>query len=182
MRITATEEYGLRCLLVLAHKGTDGQCSIADVAEKEGLSVPYASKLLSILRKAGLVSSVRGRTGGFAIARAADQINLLDVITALGGPLMDPDHCNRFSGQLAECVHTDDCSVHHVLGSLAGSVAGFLSSTTLQDLLDGTHKSMQFTRTGRDIDEQTEAINAALDMCDSVQNTVPGKHQFQTKG
>ncbi len=137
MRISSLEEYGLRCLLTLARTGTDGQMSISDIAEKEGLSVPYASKLLSILRQKDLVSSVRGRGGGFCIAREPSQINLYEVITALGGPLIDPDHCDRFTGQLEECVHSDNCTVHHVLDGLAGYIGHFLSRATLADLLDG---------------------------------------------
>lgn len=135
MRISAIEEYGLRCLVTLAREGTKGMLSIADMAEKEGLSVPYTSKLLSILRKAGLVVAERGRGGGFSIARDPAEIDLYEVITALGGPIIDPDHCTRFSGQREECVHADNCSVQDVLGGLAGYIQEFLSRTTVADLI-----------------------------------------------
>jgi len=59
MRITAVEEYGLRCLLALARQGQGKQLSIPEIAEMEGLSVPYVSKLLAILRRAGLVTAER---------------------------------------------------------------------------------------------------------------------------
>ncbi len=137
MRISALEEYGLRCLLALARAGCDRQLSISDIAEKEGISVPYASKLLSILRKTGLVNAVRGRGGGFCVARPASEINLLEVITALGGPLIDPNHCRRYSGNLDKCIHTENCSVHYTLVGLSRMVGEFLSSTTLQDVLRG---------------------------------------------
>ena len=137
MRISATEEYGLRCLLVLARKGVGGQLSISDIAEAEGISVPYASKLLSILRKTGLVNAERGRKGGFCIVREPKDIDLHEVITSLGGPLIDPDHCTKMTGQLDKCVHGSKCSVHDVLGGLAGYVATFLTQTSLQDLIDG---------------------------------------------
>ena len=136
MRISAVEEYGLRCLLTLARQGRDGQLSIADIAEREGLSVPYASKLLALLRKEGLVVAERGRGGGFSVARPADEISMYEVITALGGPLIDPNHCTKFSGQQEECVHADNCSVHTVLGGLAGYIQEFLSQTTLGDLIN----------------------------------------------
>jgi len=136
MRISALEEYGLRCILALADKGPQQQMTIPEIAEREGLSIPYASKLLSILRKSKLIQSVRGRGGGFCIARPADQINLLEVLTALGGPLIDPDHCQRFSGQLDTCIHVEKCSVHYVLGGLAGYIAEYLSKTTLRDILN----------------------------------------------
>lgn len=135
MRISSLEEYGLRCMLALARKGVDSQLSISEIAEMEGLSVPYASKLLAILRKAGLVTAVRGRSGGFCIGREPEKITLLQVMTALGGPLIDPDHCTRFSGQLDVCVHSDDCSVHHVLDTLAANITDILNRTTLHDLV-----------------------------------------------
>jgi len=138
MRITALEQYGLRCLLTLAREGTDGQLSISVIAEKEGLSIPYASKLLSLLRHAGLVNAVRGRGGGFCIARPPEEINLLDVITGLGGPLIAPNHCDRYSGQLDKCIHTDECSVHYALVGLARYVGEFLGNTSLKNVMEGT--------------------------------------------
>lgn len=137
MRISALEEYGLRCLLALAEGGCDRQLSIADIAKREGISVPYASKLLAILRKTGLVNAVRGRTGGFCIARPPSEINLLEVITALGGPLIDPNHCRRYSGSLDKCIHTENCSVHYTLVGLSRLVGEFLSQTSLQEILNG---------------------------------------------
>jgi len=139
MRISALESYGLRCLLALARKGPDGQLTIPDIARMEGLSIPYTSKLLSILRKSGLITSVRGRGGGFCIARPPDEITLNDVLTALGGPLIEPDHCSRHSGQLDECVRSERCSIHDLLGDLANYVGSFLSQTTLQSILDNEY-------------------------------------------
>jgi len=137
MRISAIEEYGLRCLLTLAKQGNGEQMSISEIAECEGLSVPYVSKLLSILRKANLVSAVRGRNGGFIVTRPPELISLYEILTVLGGPLVDPDHCQRHSGILQECVHTRDCSVQDVLGGLAGYISEFLYSTSLYELACG---------------------------------------------
>jgi len=137
MRITAIEEYGLRCLLALARVGRGKQLTIPEIAEMEGLSVPYTTKLLSVLRRAGMVNAERGRTGGFTITRPLDQISLYEVMVALGGPLIDPRHCQRHSGQLEQCIHIENCSVHDVLGGLAGYIQEFLTDTTLQDLALG---------------------------------------------
>ena len=137
MRVTAVEEYGLRCLLALARQGQGKQLSIPDIAEREGLSVPYVSKLLAILRKAGLVTAERGRSGGFTISRPLEQISVYEVLVVLGGPLIDPAHCQKHTGQLDQCIHIESCSVHDVLGGLAGYVKEFLSQTTLQDLALG---------------------------------------------
>ena len=136
MRITALEEYGLRCLITLAKEGIEGQLSISDIARKEGISVPYVSKVMSRLRKTGFVNAVRGRTGGFCISRTPDRIVLLDVITALGGPLIDPNYCSRHSGQHDSCVHIGGCSIQNMLGGLSGIINDTLASLTIQDMLD----------------------------------------------
>jgi Rrf2 family protein len=137
MRITAVEEYGLRCLLTLTRSGAGQQMSISKIADAEGLSVPYVSKLLALLRKAGLVTAVRGCGGGFSLGRDPREISLYDVLNCLGGPLMDPDHCERYAGQLDRCVHHQKCSVHDVLGGLASYVREFLADTSLEDLALG---------------------------------------------
>ncbi len=160
MRITAIEEYGLRCLLALARQGEGEQLSITEIAEKEGLSVPYASKLLSILRKAGIVTAVRGRTGGFTIARPADQISLFEILTTLGGPLIDPKHCQKHSGLLEECIHLNDCSVQDVLGGLTGYIQDFLNDTSLQDLAFGLPSG--FIRNAKNQKNQMTLTNIAL--------------------
>jgi Rrf2 family iron-sulfur cluster assembly transcriptional regulator len=161
MRISAVEEYGLRCLLALARQGKDNQLSISEIAEMEGLSIPYASKLLAILRRAGLVTAERGRGGGFSIATDPADINLYEVLTALGGPMIDPKHCSRFAGQKDQCVHTEKCSIHDVLGGLAGYVQLFLSRTTLRDLITADNSGL-LVRTGGHADISATALEQEL--------------------
>lgn len=165
MRITALEEYGLRCLITLGRRGPEGQLSISEIADREGLSVPYASKLLAILRKAGLVQAERGRTGGFSLARKPEAITLYEVLTTLGGPLIDPAHCQKFSGQLDECVHLDSCTVHEVLGGLAGYMRGFLSRTTLADMIAGLPRGLGEFEMARpeDADNERDQLRRELD-------------------
>lgn len=148
-------------MLTLAQVGPEGQLSISDIAEKEGISIPYTSKLLSILRQTGLVNALRGRGGGFCIARPADQINLLEVITALGGPLIDPNHCHKYSGQLEECIHTDNCSVHYTLVGLSRLVGEFLSKMTLADVVNGPGLINLTT-----IESRVSLLNQALNEAD----------------
>ncbi len=148
MRLTSVEEYGLRCLVALARQGPGKRLSITEIAEREGLSIPYTSKLLSIMRQVGLVTAVRGRAGGFSIARPLKEISLYEVLTALGGPLIDPLHCQKHSGQREECVHINSCSVLDVLGGLAGYIQDFLNETSLHDLVFGLPSG--FARQSRD--------------------------------
>jgi Rrf2 family protein len=142
MRISAVEKYGLRCLLVLARSGPEIQLSISEIAEIEGLSVPYVSKLLSILRREQLVVAARGRSGGFSIARNPKDIDLHEVITALDGPLINQEHCPDRTGNDSQCIHNDHCSVHDYLGGLSGLVRHFLLATTLKDLISDKRFSL----------------------------------------
>jgi len=135
MRISSIEEYGLRCLLTLATQPEGTQLTIPEIAEKEGLSEPYVGKILSLLKKGNLIKSVRGRNGGFTIARPAVEITLLEAVTTLGGPLIEHNHCHKFTGVLQQCVHFDCCSVRYVLGGLVAYIGEFLSKTTLSDIM-----------------------------------------------
>src|SRR5438132_2715608 len=114
MKITSQEEYGLRCLLKLAGAGDGHSLTIPEIAAAEGLSGPYAAKLLAVLRQAGLIESVRGRAGGYRLARAPAEITLGAVLRVLGEPLFDdPGYCQRHAGTEAEgnCVHHGACSL-----------------------------------------------------------------------
>lgn len=136
MRITSLDEYGLRCLLAIALRGPGTQLSIPEIAEMEGLSESYVGKLLSLLKKGKLINAVRGRAGGFSLARSPDKITLLEAVTTLGSPLLDADHCSRYTGLREKCVHFECCSVRYILGGLAETVAEFLSQTTLKDIIE----------------------------------------------
>jgi Rrf2 family protein len=135
MKVTSMEEYGLRCMLQLALFRTDSPVSVALVAENEGLSTEYAGKLLNLLRQAGFVESIRGRAGGFMLARPADEISLADVLRVFSPDLFDVDTCSRFAGAEDACVHSTSCALRPVWWTLSGMVTNTLESITLMDLL-----------------------------------------------
>jgi Rrf2 family protein len=137
MKITAQEEYGLRCALQLARAGTGGVMTLTEIASREGLTTPHAGKLLAMLRQGGVVCSVRGRTGGYTIARPADLITAAEVLQALGTRPRPEGHCDRHRGTLSTCVHSQDCSVRSLWGSLDSIVGRLLRGVTLDDLLHG---------------------------------------------
>src|SRR5438045_2445645 len=114
MKITAQEEYGLRCLLRLAQANDGQSLTIPEIAGVEGLSSPYAAKILAVLRQAGLIESVRGRLGGYRLAKTPREIGLGQVLSALGEPLYDdPGYCQRHAGSETDghCVHLGDCTL-----------------------------------------------------------------------
>ncbi len=136
MKITAQEEYGLRCLLRLARAG--GPLTIPEVATAEHLSAPYVAKLLSVLRQAGFIESVRGRSGGYHVSRDPAEIRLGAVMRALGEPLFeDPVYCERHASPETHgtCVHHGGCSLRALWQTLENWMRSTLDRVTLADLL-----------------------------------------------
>lgn len=135
MRITSQEEYGLRCALQLAAKGKDRLLTSGEIAEEEGISVPYVNKLLNILKHAGIVETIRGNRGGYRLSRDPSQINLADVLKALDSPLFGQGFCEKFTGLKKECVHVNgSCCIRSVWSVLAEQIEGVLSQTTLEEI------------------------------------------------
>ena len=138
MKISAQEEYGLRCLLRLTQTPTAAQ-TLPEVAAAEGLSVPYVAKLMAVLRDAGLIESTRGRSGGYRLAKPPEEIGLGSLLLELGDPLFEEsDYCQRHAGIAADgvCVHHGDCSLKALWGMLEQWMRGTLNQITLADLME----------------------------------------------
>lgn len=132
MHISAVEEYGLRCALQLAGLEPGSVLAASQVAEREGISVQYASKIMHLFRKAGLVTASRGMQGGFRLAKPAHELPLKTVFQALREER--EGFCNHYKGLQDECVHMKACSVRpvwHVLSSYFDSVLERLSLADL---------------------------------------------------
>jgi Rrf2 family transcriptional regulator, iron-sulfur cluster assembly transcription factor len=136
MKLSAHEEYGLRCLLRIGLAGKDESLTLPEISQAEALSPAYAAKLLRILRRGGFISSARGKAGGYMLARPAAQIVIGDVIGVLGGRLFESKHfCHEHAGQTQVCTRSVDCSVRSLWHAVQSVVDEVLSKTTLQDLL-----------------------------------------------
>ena len=136
MKITAQEEYGLRCLLQLARVPQGQVVSVKEIAAKEGLSSAYVEKLLRILSRAGLVHSVRGLKGGYVLNRPATSIALGEVVRALGTVETTKHICSVFTGNQQACVHFSDCGIRSIWSGLTTYIQRFLDETTLASMLD----------------------------------------------
>lgn len=135
MKLTSTEEYGLRCLLQLARHQGAGPIGIPVVAAAEGISEDYVGKLLRILRQRGLVNSTRGASGGYQLARAPHEITVWDAMFALGGRIYDPNFCDSHTGAQDSCTHTTACSLRPLWSWLDDALEKALSQVTLADCL-----------------------------------------------
>jgi Rrf2 family protein len=140
MKISAQEEYGLRCLLQLALAEAHSESlTLGQIAKREGLSVANAGKLMWILNKAGLVNSQRGIKGGYTLARPASDIRLNEVIRVLDEDTVD-GFCKSHAGVLDACIHTSDCGIRPVIVGLHEVVQSALSEITLAQLVGSEAK------------------------------------------
>lgn len=134
MKISAQEEYGLRCLVQLATLKTGESLTLPQIATREGVSAANAGKLMWLLNKAGFVQAIRGTKGGYSLARPASEILLSEVIK-----ILDEDeigkHCESYTGVLDSCVHKGDCGIRPVIVGLHEIVQNALSQITLAQLV-----------------------------------------------
>jgi len=137
MKVTALEEYGLRCLVQLAEAFRHNRSiTIGEIATAEKLSVPYVGKIMATLRTGGLVTSERGRSGGYSLSRDPRAITLDEALSVVGGRLFSSRYCERYHNNGEPCVHAEQCRLRPLWGLLELLVGGMLKRLTLADLLE----------------------------------------------
>jgi Rrf2 family iron-sulfur cluster assembly transcriptional regulator len=131
MRLTTKGRYAVTAMLDLALHGEDGPVSLADIADRQDISLSYLEQLFARLRKRELVSSIRGPGGGYRLGLKPDRIDVAGVITAVDERL-DSTAC----GGAGNCHGDKRCLTHELWQDLSNSIYDYLSSISLQDLLD----------------------------------------------
>jgi len=134
VHLLAQEEYGLRCLVAVARHREPEPLTIPEIAEREGLSPEYTAKLMRALRTGGLVSSTRGASGGYRLARPAESVTAWDVLEVLGGSFFPESFCEAHPGQMKDCVHSVECSIRTLWQRVEGVVRKMLEAVTVADL------------------------------------------------
>src|SRR4051812_49166439 len=109
LKISTRTEYGMRCLLLLARQKTGGSMAISEIAQIERVPKHYAQQIFMRLRRAGLVKSIRGTQGGFALARTPGEISVGSVLRVLEGVPRE-DACDHFNKK-SECGHLGGCTI-----------------------------------------------------------------------
>lgn len=130
MRVSTRGRYGLRAMFELARRYEDGPVVMSVVAEEQGLSRKHLHALLTALKSAGLVRSIRGPGGGFVLTRAPGQIRLSDVLEAVEGPLSLVD-CVTDHGA---CDKVNRCAARRVWQELSDAIEDMLGNVTLEDM------------------------------------------------
>ncbi len=134
MKVSALEEYALRCLLQLAKISDQKPVSAEEISTKELLSPAYIEKILQKLSKAGFVKSTRGTKGGYVLAKSPEDIKIGHVIRAVDGEFMS-ELCTHFSGNSPECTHIGGCGIRPLWANIYKYIYDVLDRTTLYDLM-----------------------------------------------
>lgn len=132
MKISTKGRYGLRILLDLATHQKKGPVNLGDISERQGISEKYLWQVINLAKASGLISSTRGPKGGYTVAKPTDQITILEIITALEGPIILVDCLDKAEA----CDRNSTCVTRDVWAQIEGSMKKVMSSITLQDLVE----------------------------------------------
>jgi Rrf2 family iron-sulfur cluster assembly transcriptional regulator len=130
MRLTTKGRYAVTAMLDLALHEGKGPISLADISERQGISLSYLEQLFAKLRRNELVRSVRGPGGGYQLNREKSAIHVAEVIDAVNESV-DATGCNR----KGDCQGGDTCLTHHLWCDLSDQIHSFLSGISLADLV-----------------------------------------------
>ena len=147
MRLTTKGRYAVTAMLDLALHHGEGPITLADIAQRQGISLSYLEQLFSRLRKRNLVSSVRGPGGGYTLGREAAQIFVAQVIAAVDENV-DTTRC----GGATNCQNNHQCLTHDLWQDLSTRIFEYLNKISLQDLMN--------RRGVREVAERQEGIEA----------------------
>jgi Rrf2 family transcriptional regulator, iron-sulfur cluster assembly transcription factor len=131
MRLTTKGRFAVTAMVDLAMRQTRGPVTLAAISERQHISLSYLEQLFGKLRRAQLVSSVRGPGGGYNLAQSPQAIKVADIIAAVDEPL-DATQC---AGK--ENCHDDKrCMTHDLWATLNEKMHDYLSSVSLADLVE----------------------------------------------
>ena len=128
MKLTTKGRYAVTAMLDLALHAKVKHVRLAEIAERQDLSMAYLEQLFRSLKQAKLVDSVRGAKGGYRLARSDQDITLAQILLAVGEQL------NLACGAGATCNEQDPCLTHGIWNNLSAELIGFFDSKTLNSL------------------------------------------------
>jgi FeS assembly SUF system regulator len=131
MRLTHLADYAVVLMTAAARYPAGARLSATELSEDTGVPLPTAQKLMGQLAASGLLTSMRGASGGFALAKPASEISLADIVEAVEGPIsltMCSDSNNH------ECILDAHCRVKPHIGVVGNAIRGALGAVRLTEL------------------------------------------------
>ena len=154
MLYSTTCAYAIRAMCRLTVLGQGRYVQVGDICDDTDLPAPFVAKVLRELVGAGLLTSSKGRGGGYALAKPAEKIGLIDIVEAIDGK----DHCNRCVVGLSACNDKQPCPQHDSFMPVRANIANYLKGTTLaamaealQGKLDILGKTLAEAESGRPV-------------------------------
>ncbi len=135
MRLSAKVEYGVRAMATLAIYFEGDPVPLRQISEQEQISLKFLEQIFPDLRKAGLVTSVRGSRGGYHLVRPPEQIRIGDVVRAVEGPIT-PVNCLVEGGEDSCCHRRGSCLTRQVWTRLRDRINDVLDDVTLDELIE----------------------------------------------
>ena len=130
MRLTTKGRYAVTAMLDLALHAKDKPITLADISQRQGISLSYLEQLFSRMRKQELVASARGPGGGYRLSRDANDINIAQIIEAVDEKVS----VTRCDGR-GDCQNGGPCLTHKLWCNLSDQIYGFLNGISLGDLV-----------------------------------------------
>lgn len=134
MKLSTKGRYAVMALVDLARHGESRPVSLADIAERQEISLSYLEQLFARLRRGGLVKSVRGPGGGYMLARGASGTRVADIILSVDEPIT-ATRCKSSSSLGCHSDHSR-CLTHDLWAELGNQIHLYLSSVTLLDVVE----------------------------------------------
>lgn len=133
MRVSTKGDYGIRALIELSHHfGEVRPTQSGEIAARQKIPESYLEQLLTTLRRAGFIRSVRGPQGGHALVRAPAELRITEVIEALEGSIM-PIDCLEAS---SNCTKAGGCAQREMWQAVRTAILSVLDNTTIADLAE----------------------------------------------
>jgi Rrf2 family iron-sulfur cluster assembly transcriptional regulator len=125
--------YAVTAMAELAQAADGAALALSTIADRQMISLAYLEQIFLKLRRAGLVDSARGRTGGYRLARPASDIRIADIMNAVEEDM----RMTRCGAEAATCLPGRRCITHGLWNALSDHIEGFLLTVTLQQVVDG---------------------------------------------
>lgn len=138
MKLSTKGRYGLRALIDLAQYSSGGPVSTASISARQDISERYLEQLMSMMKKAGLVKSIRGAGGGYVLAKDMCEISVGDVLRALEGSL-EPVDCAGLELE-GMCSASDSCVAKYVWQRINESINRTVDEIRLDQLVDQSRR------------------------------------------
>ena len=135
--LSTKSAYATRAVYELARAWNKGikKLTLKEIVEKQSVPSDYMEKLLFRLKKAGMVKTIRGKNGGYALSRPPEEIKISDVVLALENPIKRLN-CIESGKDSKRCKGFNECSIKYVWEEAYNAMVGVFSKYTFQDLVD----------------------------------------------